>query len=65
MVADDGGAAGSPVSPSIANATAAPISRLSTAGLEIPLAKFLDLGQWKPKVSDFIIWHGWWHRSFP
>lgn len=39
-------------------------TRLSVAGIDVPLAKFRNIAGWEPKVTDFIIWHGWWKRWY-
>ena len=35
------------------------INRLSAAQIGVDLAKYRSLAIWQPKVSDFIIYHGW------
>ena len=34
-----------------------PLARLSTTAVD--LAKYRSIAIWQPKVSDFIIYHGW------
>jgi hypothetical protein len=37
-------------------------NRLGDASIE--LARYRSITQWKPALSDFIIWHGWWRRWY-
>lgn len=39
-------------------------SRLTVAGVDVPLARFGNIAAWDPQVSDFIIWHGWFSRWY-
>lgn len=39
-------------------------SRLTSGTLSVELARYRNLQTWKPKVGDFIIWHGWWSRWY-
>ena len=37
----------------------------SIRGVNLVLAQFKNIGDWQPKITDFIIWHGWfWGRWY-
>lgn len=36
----------------------------ASSGVSVELAKYRGLHDWKPKVGDFVIWHGWFTRWY-
>lgn len=52
---DNVGAKGTPVTS---------VNRLAANGIDIPLAQYRSLRLWTPRVTDKIIWHGWFTRWY-
>lgn len=56
-ISNSSGAKGTPVA-------IAQTHRAANSGVSVELAKYRGLPDWKPKVGDFIIWHGWFTRWY-
>jgi hypothetical protein len=42
----------------------AAVTRLTSPAVSVELARYRGLTTWKPKLSDFVIWHGWFSRWY-